>query len=279
MIQSDLHGHSGCTILLCESDDGEAFVRKISGSKEYNERLKKQADKQKKYKGINIKSPKVFKTGYTKEGLFYFDMEYIRGITLAEYIKEIEIGKIRGIAEILALNILPKRVKIEYCQDIFTEKINSLQYDLNSQDNPVVKNALSVLNQHNWNEFVISPCHGDMTLENIIVKGDQLFFIDFLDSFYDSWILDAGTLLQDTQAMWAYRNENVNMNTIIRLMVFRDILIDIFKAKMGEKYIEIYYALLLKLIRIYPYTDDRKTVQFCDEKVKMTLNLIKQSEK
>ena len=224
MIQSDLCGHSGCRILLCETDNEEVFVRKISSSEEYNQRLKKQADKQKEFEGIKVTSPKIWGEGYTEDNLFYFDMEYIKGITLSEYIKNIEIGRIRNIAETLILNIFPKQEKSEVHQDIFQEKIVSLQNSLEPLNNLIVNEALSILQKHDWGEFVESPCHGDMTLENIIVKDDKLYFIDFLDSFYDSWILDAGTLMQDIQVMWSYRNEGVNTNTIIRLMVFRDIL-------------------------------------------------------
>ena len=179
MTQNDLRGHSGCKVVLCETDDGEVFVRKISSSIEYNERLEKQASKQEKFKGIKIKAPKVLRKGYTNDDLFYFDMEYIKGITLSEYIKKIEIVKIRGIVETLALNILPESERSETCQDIFYNKISLLQNELSSLNNPIVNEALSVLAHHNWSKFVISPCHGDMTLENIIVKDDKLFFIDF----------------------------------------------------------------------------------------------------
>lgn len=275
MIQSNLCGHSGCRILLCEADNEEVFVRKISSSEEYNQRLKKQADKQKEFEGIKVTSPKILGEGYTDDNLFYFDMEYIKGITLSEYIKSIEIGRIRNIVETLIMNIFPKREKCEVHQDIFQQKIVSLQNSLKPLNNSVVNEALSILLRHDWGEFVESPCHGDMTLENIIVKDDKLYFIDFLDSFYDSWILDAGTLMQDIQAMWSYRNESISTNTIIRLMVFRDLLLDMVKARIGSQYIEIYYALLLKLIRIYPYTTDANTIHFCDEKVYMILNLIK----
>ena len=46
----DLGGHSGCKILLCETDDNKRFVRKISSSVSYNKRLETQARKQKEFK-------------------------------------------------------------------------------------------------------------------------------------------------------------------------------------------------------------------------------------
>ena len=125
-----------------------------------------------------------------------------------------------------------------------------------------------------------SKCHGDMTLENIIIKNDKIYFIDFLDSFYDSWFLDIGTLLQDVQVMWSYRfQKDVSMNTVLRLIVFRDLLIDEIKNVNPEYVLEIYYALLQKLIRIYPYTKDELTYNFLNEKTKLVISDILKMEK
>ena len=90
----NLGGHSGCKILLY--DDGiKSFIRKISKSKDYNDRLLKQCSKQANFVNPFIKAPKIIKSGIDEDGLFYFDMEYIQGVTLSEYIKGIEISKIK----------------------------------------------------------------------------------------------------------------------------------------------------------------------------------------
>ena len=47
--------------------------------------------------------------GYTDDGLFFFDMEYVQGVTLAEYIKTMEIGKVKGIVESLVSSIVPNK--------------------------------------------------------------------------------------------------------------------------------------------------------------------------
>lgn len=89
----------------------------------------------------------------------------------------------------------------------------------------------------------------------------------FLDSFYDCWIMDISTLMQDVQTLWSYRfQEEININTLIRLIVFRDILMDKVKQISKDDEIEVYYALLLKLIRIFPYTQDEYTYEFLIKK-------------
>lgn len=284
MNKYDLGGHSGCQIYLVEEDDGRVFVRKISKDKAYNNRLRAQSEKQASFSGDPIKTPKVLNDGYTETGLYFFDMEYIQGVTLAEYIKTMEIGKIKGLVEILVNSLVPKTQTILSAEqkksivDIFSKKLSSLRKVL-AGNNEVANKALDLLDIHDWSKLIPSQCHGDMTLENIIIKNDQLYFIDFLDSFYDSWFMDIGTLLQDIQVMWSYRfQDEVSMNTVLRLIVFRDLLLDEIKKLDSSYVIEIYYSLLQKLIRIYPYTKDELTYQFLNEKTAIVLNTIKRLE-
>lgn len=274
---TDLGGHSGCKILLCEKDNNEVFVRKISSDADYNKRLKIQAEKQANYSNPNIKVPKVLDSGINEDGLFYFDMEYVQGITMSEYIKTIEIDKVRSICEAIVTNIVSMDSKdAEVDESIFINKISSLKGKLQSKNNPIIDEAIELLNKHSWKRFIKTQCHGDLTLENIIVKDNQLYLIDFLDSFYDSWIMDISTIMQDVQTMWSYRHEKeTEINTKLRLLVFRDILMDTVKMVSPEDYIEVYYALLLKLIRIFPYTKDEETYEFLNIKTESVMNIIK----
>lgn len=282
----NLGGHSGCQILLIEDDGGKTFVRKISKDEDYNERLKVQSEKQAAINGELFKTPAVLNQGYTEEGLYFFDMEYVQGITLAEYIKTVEIGKVKGLVDSLVSSIIPKRpiTSIPECKSdvskIFAEKLSGLRKTLSVHNNPVIDQSLTLLEAHDWSKLTYSQCHGDMTLENIIVKNDKLYFIDLLDSFYDSWVLDIGTLLQDVQVMWAYRfQETVSMNTVLRLIVFRDLLINEIKRVDPAYVVEIYYSLLQKLIRIYPYTKDELTYHFLNEKTRLVIEKIMELEK
>lgn len=277
---TDLGGHSGCRILLCETEDNLVYVRKISSNLDYNKRLVIQAEKQKIFTSGTIMVPDVLASGYTESGLFYFDMEYIQGITLAEYMKTIEIGKVRGMVETIVRNIIiPEEKDSSTDETIFINKIAVLEEKLMSQKNETINHALRLLKCHSWNKFAKTACHGDLTLENIIVKDNRLYLIDFLDSFYDSWIMDISTLLQDVQTLWSYRMEDkININTLLRLIVFRDILMDEVKSLAGNNIVEIYYALLLKLIRIYPYTSDRRTYDFLNEKVESIIKIIEEDQ-
>ncbi|MBO5525547.1 MAG: phosphotransferase [Clostridia bacterium] len=274
----NLGGHSGCQILLIEDDNGNTFVRKFSKDSDYNPRLKVQCEKQASFQGGYIKTPKVLNSGMTEDGLFYFDMEYVQGITLAKYIQTMEIGKVKGLVSTLVENLVPKsslETEENQAMEIFSKKIKSLKSALAFRDNKVIQDSLELLEKHDWSKLTPTQCHGDMTLENIIVKNDTLYFIDFLDSFYDSWFLDIGTLLQDVQVMWSYRfQRDIDMNTVLRLIVFRDLLLEEIKKINADYVIEIYYSLLQKLIRIYPYTKDELTYEFLNKKTSLVLDMI-----
>lgn len=277
----DLGGHSGCRILLCEPDDGsEAFVRKISSTLQYNSRLKIQAEKQANHKNPHISTPLVLQAGTTEEGLYFFDMEYVRGITLSEYMKQIEIDKVGDLVkQIIAYIVVEAQSGGATAPQVFIDKIHTLRNKLRYDENTIIQKALQMLQTHDWSHIPQSACHGDMTMENIIVKGDRLYFIDFLDSFYDSWVLDLGTLMQDAQVMWSYRFiKPTDINTVIRLMVFRDIMLDSIKKQWHDAMIqEVYYALLLKLIRIFPYTKDKLTYTFLTQKTESVMRLLERS--
>lgn len=276
MVVTDLGGHSGCKILLCEKRNNEVFVRKVSSDQNYNKRLQIQVEKQANYSNSRIKAPKVFNSGYTEDGLFYFDMEYIQGITMSEYIKTIEIGRVRSVCEEIVNNIVSIDLgENEVDEGAFIKKISSLEKMLHSHKNRVINRSIHLLKNHSWKRFVRTPCHGDLTLENIIIKENQLYLIDFLDSFYDSWIMDIGTIMQDVQAMWSYRHEKaIDINTKLRLLVFRDILMDTVKKISPKDCVEVYYALLLKMVRIFPYTKDIETYDFLVNKTMSIIAII-----
>ena len=149
-------------------------------------------------------------------------------------LKAMEIGKVKGLVESLVLSLVPEQKELvteeekQMVTDIFSNKISELKRCLVNKDEPVINKALYFLENHDWSIMKPSLCHGDMTLENIIIKKVIVYIIlIFWDSFYDSWFLDVGTLLQDVQVMWSYRFQNeVSMNTVLRLIVFRDLLLD-----------------------------------------------------
>lgn len=279
MLKADLKGHSGCKIQLYQNQDGMLFVRKTSSDAAYNKRLEIQCKKQARYRHPRIKTPKVYGSGYDSEGLFYFDMEYVKGVALSQYIKTIEAYRIKDfigglVADLLSSDAVPNN----YANSIFQDKIADLRRKTAPLGIDTIDRAVQMLGDYDWSAFDMANCHGDLTLENIIVKGEQIYLIDFLDSFYDSIYIDLGKMLQDVIAQWSFRQDKVTSpNTLIRLKIFKDLLIDKISGD-REILLRVYHALLLHLVRIIPYTKDEYTRNYVVEKMDLTIKLINEAQ-
>lgn len=278
MFKADLKGHSGCKIQLHQHQDGMLFVRKISSDATYNKRLEAQCKKQMRYRNPRFKTPKVYGSGYNSEGLFYFDMEYVKGVALSQYIKTIEAYRIKDFIGGLVIDLLSSdSIPNNYANSIFHDKIADLSRKTAPLGIGIIDNAVQILADYDWCEFEMSNCHGDLTLENIIVKGDQIYLIDFLDSFYDSIYIDLGKILQDVIAQWSFRQDKlISPNTLIRLKIFKDLLIDKISGD-KETLLRVYHALLLHLVRIIPYTKDEYTRNYVVTKMELTIKLIREA--
>lgn len=274
-----LSGHSGCHLRLY-SKNGEFFLRKDAGLPSYNYRLKKQYIKQEKFSLDKVKTPKVLGYG-TEKNLFYFDMEFINSVTLAEYMKNIKIKEINHLITLL-FSLLPIEEGIlnNKSAECFKAKIKELNSKI-PNSNEFIKTAFKKLDNFDFSNVPYSFCCGDLTLENILFTDNkEIYLIDFLDSFYNSWMIDVAKLLQDLELGWSYRNHKKSFNLNLRLAVAKEALLEnILEYPSGEQNIlTIYHILLLNLMRIFPYTHNEKTQQFLNDSVKKILTIIKTLE-
>lgn len=270
-----LLGHSGCELLLMQ-DNSPLFVRKISSNTKYNNRLKKQYIKQHKYIDSEyVLSPKVIKTGFLDDK-FYFDMEFIKGRTLAEYSKYISLKEISKFITILFNSLDTQNTQLsKNANEIFNNKIETLLPNLPNL--LTIKNAISILQNFDWKYVYKSKCHGDLTLENIIVTANnKLYLIDYLDSFYNSWLIDIAKLLQDLELKWSFRKETINTTQSIRLLVAKEALLKKILSLDNnyELITTIYHILLLNILRIYPYTNDNSTLLYLEDVLNFLLQKI-----
>ena len=107
--------------------------------------------------------------------------------------------------------------------------------------------SLSYLRSFDFSFVPRSSCHGDLTLENIIVTtNNELYLIDFLDSFYDSWMIDIAKLLQDLELKWSYRFSEDDSNREIRLLIAKEALLNRIRVMdNGQEIIRNVYSILL----------------------------------
>ena len=268
-----LKGFSGCAVFLVD-DGGDTYVRKFASSMDYNQRLYRQIDRQKNFCGMDgVQSARVRKTGELVSGIAFVDMDYVPGITAAETISTISLASVTHWVDLLAL-FGGRKPDGFVSPDLFHAKIQDLKEELVSRQiaEPAVEDALDRLARRSWTNIPGSPCHGDLTLENIIVHDGQLHLIDFLDSFADTWYLDIAKLLQDLIGGWSFRHAPMDRNLVLRLASLRHRL----EQKLENQYpgcmapIRDLYA--LNLLRILPYCSSSDERAFIEGRLSAALN-------
>lgn len=257
----ELSGHSGCYIYLYKGDDGY-FVRKLSGSQEYNKRLERQIVKQAAFKHPILRAPKVYSTGYI-DGYYYADMEYIDGKTVSALISEGEYHEAgKALYNIMTMFDAPKTT-LYNAQDVI-DKVASMHGALSkfSQDE-YCRQILARLDEHQW-ETHPATCHGDLTLENMLVKDGEVYLIDFLDSFHDCLEADIAKLLQDLLCMWSFRYHPLDEKGVQFVHERAKAIIAVYASITTSSTLQLDAMLQLTLLRIYPYIKDDVTKEFLD---------------
>lgn len=262
----ELKGYSGCQLSIREWK-GQQAVFKVSSSPDYDRRLKKQKEKQERLCLKGFGQCRVLGEG-EEGGRYFFIMEYINGATLAEEMQCFPISGIKPFIDSYMENAKPFTRKNEKAGHLFRNKIKSLSKAIGKPTGESAK-ALELVAAYDWGYVIDSECHGDLTLQNILVQDGRMYLIDCLDSFCDSWMVDAAKLLQDAELLWSYRGQEPSNNLVVRLTAMRDLLVDsIRKMEEGEELVRtIYHILILNLLRIAPYTRDRETGSFLREKI------------
>lgn len=259
------NGLSGCKLKII--DDG--ILRKYSSSIDYNERLIKQVDKQvlfSKFILKNIDTPKVL--GILTNQLYSFDMEYIHGFSSYEYFSSIDVNGVEFVIQTLFdyFDYFSNNVRDIVINSKLIEKIDSLQSKTKYSDYlKYLKNYI------NSNKIVVPKtfCHGDLTFNNIIFHKNRLFFIDFLDSYIDSFFCDLIKLKQDLYHLWSL--EVQNEKTLRLMQIYRHIWEKI--NQRYEKYIETMGFEILDImntLRIEPYLTNNNQRIILDKIVKST---------
>lgn len=249
-------GLSGCRIELINNNT----IRKYSSSVNYNQRLSSQIDKQILFSNLiikNIDTPKVY--AINKNNLYYFDMEYIHGESFYDYFMSSTIFDIEFVVQSLVeyFNFFASNIRYINIQDALLSKLSSLSGETRYSD------YMSFLSEYIRQRKMMVPktfCHGDLTFANIIFHKNRLYFIDFLDSYIDSFYCDLVKLKQELNYFWNLRIQN-KMN--LRMIQIYNKIWERLNLKY-EKFIQTdEFDILdsLNLLRIEPYlTCDKQRI-------------------
>jgi hypothetical protein len=259
------NGLSGCKLEII--NDG--ILRKYSCSNNYNLRLSNQVNKQilfSKFILKNISTPKVL--GISSNDLYSFDMEYISGLSSYEYFSSSNVYDIEFVIQTLFeyFDYFSNNSRDLIINSKVINKINSLQIKTKYKD------YLEYLKIYVSNNQIIVPktfCHGDLTFNNIIFHKNRLFFIDFLDSYIDSFFCDLVKLKQDLYHLWSL--EIQKQKTLRLIQVYRHIWKNLnirYQKYINTKGFEILDV--MNILRIEPYLTNDAQRSILDTIVKST---------
>ena len=247
-----LIGHSGCKL----SFTPEGNVRKVSSSIGYNERLVEQAKKQILFESQNgFKAPKVFDI-CTDSELHYFEMEYVKAETFASYIIDEDFSKIKSAFQRI-LDFIGDSINSRDSFDVTEQICKKAESIKMNQDS----NTVCFLSKIQCQKLTapVGYCHGDLTFENILIDK-EIFFIDFLDSFIETPLIDCAKLAQEFNVYWSYRNKkNVDGVLIAKMHTLNTMFLRLVNSLDSDYRRTFRFLEILNLMRILPYTSDVST--------------------
>ena len=260
-------GNSGCKLNIYK--DKIFKVRKQSSNILNSKRLYKQYLKILNFNNFNnISVPKIY--NYNKSvKLFYYDMEYINGPTLSLYLMSQPISETKTIIDSLVNYIFSckKSSILEYNQSKFLNKIKDLEKHRNFRG-IFFKKIFKILKNYSWTTIETSSSHGDLSLENIIIKKETIKFIDLSDNFISSYKLDISKIIFDIISSWSFRNTPLKLDNL-KIYSLKIYLLKNFSKKLSKNDIEdIKMLIILDFLRVLVYTKSLDEINLLEKKLK-----------
>lgn len=122
-----------------------------------------------------------------------YQIEYIAGFSATMLTSVSEFKKLLRLIEHWA-------TKPSTSEATWNSYLERLEAHVTLSRSPLMQEAFEVVSQQ---EYPSSFCHGDLTLENVLVTGDgEMVLIDpnYAPDLFQSWVLDLGKLLQSTHS-------------------------------------------------------------------------------
>lgn len=278
-----IEGHSGCKLEILDYEDGFS-VKKYAGHISYNKRLKEQMRKQQffyeriKKLGLFL-TPEIIEEGYNKTSeLYWFSMRYVSGDNANEYFSKIDVHKLREISDnyILYFKIIINEAKISEAPikpihdkiSVLKQKFENNKYLTKS----FIENLIGYLTNSIPKEYIyLGNCHGDFSLTNQLYTKNNIFLLDFLDSFIDSPIIDIVKLRQDSNIGRIFElDTKLERHKSARAFLSISFLDSIIKEFINsDKILNAWYPYLqvFNLARIIPYTESKRELKFLEKNI------------
>ncbi|HEU6449055.1 MAG TPA: phosphotransferase [Verrucomicrobiae bacterium] len=250
-------GHSGFGVELVD----ELTIRK-SAPGTGGERLKRQIEKQisfyEHFQQDSVRTPKILRTVSMRDK-FYADMEFIAAKDFVQFLSEADRRTlddfVQTVSEFIRRNL--KSCRMADVSESFLKKLAELK------TKKVPARYLKLAEKLCRAPVLapVGPCHGDLTLSNILFKTDHLYLLDFLDCFVESPLQDIVKLRQDTHFGWSLRLYQAEFNWA-RMQIAFGYLDKQIDAAFGRQdwYARHYFLFqFVNLMRVLPYCTGHAT--------------------
>lgn len=245
-----IKGNSGCKITKIILNNKYVIVKSCDNN--YAIRLKRQIEKQKLE--TLIKTPKIIKE--TDNSVY---MEYIED---AEFYKSLTFENYKTITNLL-INYITENIKNSKTETITANIFKNKWNDIKTKcikymlDDNLISKIDTIINSLNNITLPIGKCHGDFTFSNILIKNNDVYLIDFLDSFVESPITDLVKLRQDTKYKWSSLMTNNEFDYHIFDEIDKIIVNTFDCTTFSYKILE-----LFNFLRILPYCKSNKVFEY-----------------
>lgn len=203
-------------------------------------------------------------------------MPYVEGITGRTFL----IHATRNIAQVLSktLSTLIYTELNNSCEEVvdlslFKVKIQSVVESTSDRDlRSLVGRAMDKLKMLPLQmKFPIGPCHGDLTISNIILdQVSGVTLIDFLDTYLETPLQDVAKLKQDFIYGWSFRKEPDSLG--VKAKIFCRYHLPQAMLQVEKMYPrQVWLMTLMTLVRIAPYVKDHNTKQWLEKSIKHCL--------
>lgn len=219
--------------------------------------------------GMSITSAQILRQEVSGEQLAVY-MRYIHGMTGEDFAlhgdKFVALEISRSLSALL-LDYMAKSEIKEVSSDVFLSKLLQVidatsHHDLRSLLLKASETLHSILGAAENISVPIGPCHGDLTLSNVIWNPSSgLVLIDFLSTFLESPLQDLAKISQELEFGWSFRRLDQNLQ--IKSKLFCN-----FAYPSYAKYLQTlfpdaaYLFKILCLARIAPYINDEVSAKW-----------------
>jgi aminoglycoside phosphotransferase len=271
-----LAGLSGADVFLVSNDGKSWFVRKSARTPAESARLRRQAAKQQRFgaelAGV-IRTPAILDEGEVEER-FYYDMEFVRGTDGASYLRRASYADVVGLGRRLSDYLEIAAARPPVCPtgaaglfEALFAKLCEVQRATTAVPGEVLYRLFLALDRlRQIGGLAPTLCHGDMTLENLLIDDHgQVWAVDLLDSPFEHYWQDVAKLHQDLAGGWYLTRQHAIATCVLDYLSrkLRDT-----ARQLQPQYPEV-HALLVAgtFVRILPYARTPQQTQFVLERL------------